>query len=160
MGTEQSCAAVDAYMDAMEHDLLPVDTEEHGHYLWEFYILTVDQWVRICGLLQRRRLPSSLLWRSRGWLFGQPAICVRNAWCHGCQIEYLWQDLNAVSTFVATTSTLFDDVPLDWINGPTPAVVCRATYSMARGLHCFIMKKKTNKKEKKHLFHKQNDGNF
>lgn len=44
-------------MDAMEHDLLPVFN------LWEFFILTKDQWVCICGFLQQRRLPSSLLWR-------------------------------------------------------------------------------------------------
>jgi hypothetical protein len=61
------CSIVDACIHAMEEGTLPVTAQIHKgrYYLWETYIfiLTVDQWARICALLQRHRLPPGLLWR-------------------------------------------------------------------------------------------------
>lgn len=117
----------DEYMDAMEEGRRPVVAQQNGYYAWERFILTMDQWTRICGLLQRQRLPSSLLWRPRM----QQSWCriSRDDFCCGmvyripgavsalCQIEYLWQDLDAVQTWLNTEEKLPYTVQrrLDWV---------------------------------------------
>jgi len=56
------CRVVNGCMDAMEEGRLPViASNDLGFCLWERYILTVDEWARMCALLQRNRLPPSLL---------------------------------------------------------------------------------------------------
>jgi hypothetical protein len=56
-------SVVDVCLHAMEEGILPVITKQMGYlFLWEFFILTTDQWARTCALLQRHRLPPSLLW--------------------------------------------------------------------------------------------------
>ena len=107
------CAIVDACIYAMEEGTLSVTAQggKGRYYLWETYILTVDQWARICALLQRHRLSPGLLWR--GSLFS-PAYYTRvklDMCCHFVneipttidtlgRIDYLWQDLDAVDAWI------------------------------------------------------------
>ena len=100
---------VDVCMDAMEEGMLPVITKKGGYYLWEYYILTVDQWVRMCALLQRNRLPSRLLWRWQTYVrwtkrsvLPKPCLVSQDpdAMAVLLRIEFLWQDLDAVQAWL------------------------------------------------------------
>ncbi len=113
---------VDACIHAMENGRLSVFAQEAGLYLWEYFSFTVDQTARICALLQRQRLPSSLLWRpfttlplsvKPGRNMG-PIKVVKDPDTMSAlsQIEFLWQDLDEVQAWL-------DDSPhhlkLEWI---------------------------------------------
>ena len=99
---------VDVCMDAMEEGTLPVIAKQWGfYYLWEFYFLRTHQWARLCGLLQRNRLPPSLLWRLESlWTFVSDAALT--------QLEFLWQDLDAVRAWLELPNAPDDAV---WIAG-------------------------------------------
>jgi hypothetical protein len=72
---------VDVCMDAMEEGMLPVIAKQWGfYYLWEFYSLRTDQWARLCGLLQRNRLPQSLLWESSALYTIQGGLLTQFTW--------------------------------------------------------------------------------
>jgi hypothetical protein len=108
-GYTGTCGVVDVCMDAMEEGTLSVIAKQWGYCLWEFFILTTDQWARACALLQRHRLPPSLLWE-----LTYIRYIKRNAgskevdWVSQCpdamaallQIEFLWQDLDAVQAWL------------------------------------------------------------
>jgi hypothetical protein len=83
---------IDACIGAMEQGTLNVCAQEHvsGTFLWEYYnyTLTVDHIARICALLQRRRLPPSLLWRKRLLITTNTSIAALS------HIDYMWQDLD------------------------------------------------------------------
>jgi hypothetical protein len=103
---------VNACMDAMEEGSLPVIAKQYGYYLWEIYILTVDQWARLCALLQRNQCPPRLLWRLHTcvrWTmtdcfsFSKKKCIVDDnpvAMAALSRIEFLWQDLDAVQAWI------------------------------------------------------------
>ncbi len=122
----QHLEAVDACIGAMEGGVFPVDAKhkQNGLYLWEYFILTTDQWARICVLLQTLRLPPRLLWRPK-WI---STICwtrSRNnflayfvsrdfaAMITLCHMEYLWQDLDAVEAWMEFMK--FETVSIQWV---------------------------------------------
>ena len=91
---------VDVCLHAMEEDILSAIATERGHhFLWEYYILTTDQWARTCALLQRHRLPSSLLWTLQTRLH-----CTLQQYADAVsalpRIEFMWQDLDAVQAYL------------------------------------------------------------
>ena len=110
--TENGSDIVNACMDAMEEGSLPVIAKEYGYYLWEIYILTVDEWARLCALLQRNQCPPRLLWRLHTcvrWTmtdcfsFSKKKCIVDDnpvAMSALPQIEFLWQDLDAVQAYI------------------------------------------------------------
>jgi hypothetical protein len=115
---------VDACMDAMEEGMLPVITKEGGYYLWEYYILTVDQWVRMCALLQQNRLPSRLLWRWQTYVrwtkrsvLPKPCLVshVPDAMAALTRIEFLWQDLDAVQAYNISIKSVTSTIDIEWI---------------------------------------------
>ena len=63
--TQKGCtvpnSVVDVCMDAMQEGTLSVIAK--NWYLWEYFTLKRDQWARLCALVQRHRLPPTLLWR-------------------------------------------------------------------------------------------------
>ena len=110
-GCTGTCGVVNVCLDAMEEGTLSLTAEQSGHCLWEIYILEVYQWARICALLQQRRLSPGLLWRpEKTWVyfwvrpriesgksfFSEDSIAVTAL----TQIEFLWQDLDAVQAFL------------------------------------------------------------
>jgi hypothetical protein len=115
---------VDVCLDAMEKGMLPVVAEQWGYCLWEYFTLTTDQWVRVCALLQRHRLPPRLLWRiktrvhwtrwtasTRGCLVSSDPDAVAAL----SRIEFLWQDLDAVHAWVNCRPYSCDSV--EWVEG-------------------------------------------
>jgi hypothetical protein len=97
---------VDVCLHAMEEGILSAIATERGHhFLWEYYILTTDQLARTCALLQRHRLPSSLLWTLQTRLH-----CTLHALT---RIEFLWQDLDAVDVWVHFMRHRYCDV--EWV---------------------------------------------
>jgi hypothetical protein len=100
---------VDVCMVAMEEGMLPVIAKHFGTYfLWQHFIFTVDQWTRMCALLQRNRLPPSLLWESSSVHYTRGIDYRGSRLVSKCpdavtalsQIEFLWQDLDAVKAYV------------------------------------------------------------
>ena len=104
-------SVVDVCLRGMVQGTLPVTAKERGYALWEFYVLSVDQWVRMCALMQHHRLPSrlcwalgtNLCWTRRGavaeptctWVFeDSDAVAALS------RIEFLWQDLDAVQAYL------------------------------------------------------------
>ena len=113
---------VDVCLHAMEEGKLSVIAKQTGYYLWEVYVLTVDQWVRMCALLQRNWLPSSLFWvfgTSVDWTkrgaFAEPSLVSEDpdAVAALSRIEFLWQDLNAVDAWVHSMPRGYCDV--EWV---------------------------------------------
>jgi len=115
----------DACIDAMEEGTLPVTAlgGKGRYYLWENYILTVDQWARICALLQRHRLPPSLLWKGHSVAYNvlldrdilnvNPVIAAALS----C-IDYLWQDLDVIDAWIEREQTTHAtrDIPrIHWV---------------------------------------------
>ena len=117
----------DVCLHAMEESVLPVIASVWGLFLWEYFTLTTDQWVRVCALLQRRRLPSCLLWRKTDVLWtrrtASAKICLvssdPDAVAALTRIEFLWQDLDAVHAWVNSRPYSSDNV--EWVEGE----VCR-----------------------------------
>jgi hypothetical protein len=112
------CAIVDACIRAMEEGTLSVTAQgsKGRYYLWETYILTVDQWARICALLQRHRLPPGLLWRDSVYNAAYFTMAKLDMCCHFvneipttidtlCRIDYLWRDLDAVDAWIKREQT-------------------------------------------------------
>ena len=106
---------VDVCLHAMEEGRLPVIVKQCRYYLWEYYILTVDQWVRICALLQQNRFSPCLLWRLQityvRWVRRTAFVGV--AVLTG--IEFLWQDLDAVQAYVDHLSPAARYDHVEWI---------------------------------------------
>ena len=103
---------VDVCLHAMEEGILPAIAKEDGRYfLWEYYVLTTDQWARTCALLQHHQLPPSLLWtlQTRVYYTWRSAseTClvsdVPDAMAALSRMEFLWEDLDAVETWVYFT---------------------------------------------------------
>jgi hypothetical protein len=95
---ERKC--VEVCIAAMESGDLPVcSVNLAGKHLWSTYFLTPDDWIRICRL----RPPLTLLWgRSSKIVFvwdGDFANAAHIAALR--QIDYLWQDLEAVQAYAA-----------------------------------------------------------
>ena len=120
----------DACIDAMEEGTLPVIAQGRKNqcYLWEMYILTVDQWARICALLQRHRLPPGLLWGRDSMhsvayyiLSGRHIefTCTNSATITAfSQMDYLWQDLDVVDAWIEReqTTRAARDIPrIHWV---------------------------------------------
>jgi hypothetical protein len=106
-------------MDAMEEGILPVVAKQWGYTLWEFYILTTDQWVRMCAMLQRNRLPSRLLWGlsyvhyTWGSADGVYSVFTDpDAVAALTRIEFLWQDSDAVQAWIKSHAVSWD---VDWV---------------------------------------------
>ena len=107
-------SVVDVCLHAMEEGTLSVIAKACGYSLWEFFILSVDQWVRMCALMQHHRLPSRLCWAlgtklhwtMRGasaevtWVFEDPVAVAALT-----RIEFLWQDLDAVQAYLYIRSS-------------------------------------------------------
>ncbi len=116
----------DACIDAMEEGTLPVTVQGGTSrcYLWEKYILTVDQWARICALLQRQRLPPSLLWWEEhsityNILLDHHVVNVNPVIAAALSsIDYLWQDLDVVDAWIEReqTTCATTDIPrIHWV---------------------------------------------
>ena len=113
-------SVVDGCLHAMEEGRLSVIAQQNGCWLWELYILTTDQWARLCALVQRHRLPPTLLWRlqSRVRWTRHPG-CVEtylvsddlDAVAALSRIEFLWQDLGAVQAWLQ----LPGDYGVEWV---------------------------------------------
>jgi hypothetical protein len=112
-GYTGTCGVVDVCMDAMEEGTLSVIAKQWGYCLWEFYIFRVDQWARVCALLQRNQLPPSLLWEltyvryiKRNAGSGEVDLVSQcpDAMAALLQIEFLWQDLDAVQAWLKSPS--------------------------------------------------------
>jgi len=102
-------SVVDVCLHAMEEGTLSVIAKAWKYSLWEFCIMSVDQWVRMCALLQRHRLPSSLCWRvgtnlrlTRRAAVAEPILVFEDSDAIAAltRIEFLWQDLDAVQAYV------------------------------------------------------------
>ena len=91
-----TCTVVDVCLDAMEKGMLPVVAKHCGYYLWEYFYLTTDQVARVCALLKQRRLPPCLLWIWGMYLVSQYPDAIAAL----TQIEFLWQDLDAVQAWM------------------------------------------------------------
>ena len=122
--TGTPCSVVDKCLDAMEEDLLSVVAKQSGYYLWEYFILTTDQLVRMCALLQRNRFPSSVLWRfqtrvcwtRRSALAGPYLVSTDPvAMATLSRIEFLWQDLDAVQACIQTPAPWWYDLEVEWV---------------------------------------------
>jgi hypothetical protein len=89
-------------LDAMEDGTLHVCavTEVYNYFLWECREMSTVQWKRLCGLLQRAAIPSSVMWSIHSYLlFGtHPYILERP---EVVEIDYVWEDLDAVRRFLA-----------------------------------------------------------
>ena len=85
---------VDVCLDAMEDGELDVCAVDGGAvraiYLWEWCNMKPRQWVRLCALLQREGIPSSIVWQD---LEADPPQFVEG-------VEYLWTDLDSVCMFM------------------------------------------------------------
>ena len=106
---EDCCAFVDVCLDAMEVGKLSVLAKHNKLYLWEYVFFSVDQWVRVCALLQRTRLVPRLLWSEHGnvcWVRSRVDSSLHYvtedpvARAVLCEMEYLWQDLHAVQKWI------------------------------------------------------------
>ncbi len=64
-----------------------------GRYLWETYLLSRQQWLRLCGLLQRERISNSIVWQALHFMMKSEC----ESWI---EIEYLWTDLEAVQMYL------------------------------------------------------------
>lgn len=93
--TSHAVTVIDTCLDAMDEGILDVCARSPmGCYLWETYLLSEQQWHRVCNLLQRFGMSNSILWR-----FGcSLTISELNMWAG---IEYLWTDLVTVHMFLA-----------------------------------------------------------
>lgn len=87
---------VDVCLDAMEEgklDVCAVDVDVRAVcaiYLWEWCKMKPRQWVRLCALLQREGIPSSIVWQDSE---ADPPQFVEG-------VEYLWTDLDSVRIFM------------------------------------------------------------
>jgi hypothetical protein len=107
---ENNSVIVDACIHAMENGRLSVLCQEAGLYLWEYFVFTVDQTARTCALLQRQRLPSSLLWSLgtslQSFVRPRPGMAIMQVakdpvtMSALSQIDFLWQDLQAVEAWL------------------------------------------------------------
>ena len=101
-------SVVDVCLHAMEEGKLRVTVKQSVYYLWEYFTLTTDQWGRLCALLQRQRLPPSFLWKSAYVRYTKRTGSKDVDLISHCpdavaalsQIEFLWQDLDAVNAWV------------------------------------------------------------
>jgi hypothetical protein len=112
---------VDEKLDAMDKGVMNVCAQgvwPNGLklYLWEWTTLESYQWKRLCALLQRYRIPSRLLWREVHYM--------SNAWFYPTcfEIDYVWQDLDAIQVFLQNKKDAFTAVRLEvdrraWMNG-------------------------------------------
>jgi hypothetical protein len=114
-------SVVDVCLHAMEEGTLSVIAKAWKYSLWEFCIMSVDQWVRMCALLQRHRLPSSLCWRvgtnlrlTRRAAVAEPILVFEDSDAIAAltRIEFLWQDLDAVQAYIIIKSRTFD---VEWV---------------------------------------------
>jgi hypothetical protein len=108
----ESVETVDACLDAMQDGTLHVCavSEIFGNYrLWETMPMSIAQWERLCGLLQRSAVPSSVVWnfKSRSLLFRVEDSSTDYKWGRFLLkrpelvgIDYLWEDLDAVRQFL------------------------------------------------------------
>ena len=82
---------VDTCLQAMQDGVLDVCAQnKDGWNLWRCYGMTPHQWQRVCGLLQRAGIASSIFWQSE-WFICQEFIK---------EIEYFWTDLDAVHRYL------------------------------------------------------------
>lgn len=88
---------VDACLDAMEEGTLHVCAKNYQRkYLWVFFNMDPRQWMRLCALLQRHGIPSSIVWQDFEF---HPPGCLE-------ELEYLWTDLDSMRTFMEHVSCL------------------------------------------------------
>jgi hypothetical protein len=109
---------------------LSVLAQEDGWYLWEKIVLTVRQVDRVCALLQRHRLPPSLLWRKDTWipLFTRSQtdlLCYPVAMSALSHMEFLWQDLRAAEAWLGSAGPQRVQAEVDkrkgWLTSPRRA---------------------------------------
>jgi hypothetical protein len=84
---------VDTCLQAVHDGVLDVRVQnDAGQCLWECgFAWTMERWQRMCGLLQRAGIASSIVWESK---YG---VVIHEYWT---AIEYLWTDLKAVHRFL------------------------------------------------------------
>jgi hypothetical protein len=101
-------SVVDVCLDAMEEGSLLVTITGYVS-LWEYYVLSVHQWARVCALLQRKRLPSRLVWGLQTFMCltrrspsERPSLVSEDSDAIAAltRIEFLWQDLDAVQAYL------------------------------------------------------------
>ena len=93
LGRESSSGeCIDACLQAMQEGVLDVCAQNsHGRYVWCGIGMSYDRWQRVCGLLERARVASSILWESPlGFIYYE----------FMADIEYFWTDLEAVERFL------------------------------------------------------------
>jgi len=104
-------SVVDVCLHAMKEGTLSLTANQWEKYLWELYDLTTDQLARVCVLLQRQRLPASLLWRSINRMHWTKRSALEkshlvsedpDAMAALSRIEFLWHDLDAVQAWLFT----------------------------------------------------------
>lgn len=86
---------VDTCLDAMEVGELDVCLQFDDFYLWEWYRIWPHQWSRICTILQRQGIPSSIVWDKH---------CHPNNFSGEFSltgIKYMWEDLAAIQGALA-----------------------------------------------------------
>ena len=125
-----------ACIRAMEGGTLSVLAKEDGWYLWEKIVLSLCQVARVCALLQRHRLPPSLLWRKYTCIplstrSQTDLLCYPVAMSALSHMEFLWQDLGAVEAWIhlqqrhGPASTLSVQAEVDkrkrWLTSPRRA---------------------------------------
>ena len=118
-------SVVDVCLHAMVRGTLPVITKQMGYlFLWELFILTTDQWARTCALLQRHRLPPSLLWTLKTrvectWRSISKETCMISevpvAVTALSRIEFLWQDLDAVDAWLCSIFMRLGYCDVEWV---------------------------------------------
>jgi hypothetical protein len=106
---------VDACLDGMEEGELDVFSKNRFFcYFWEQFMLLPLQWVRLCAILQRQGIASSILWSiwSRFGLADPPELGDN---------EYMWEDLESIQSFLTLRLDFFEKYQvgksnsLDWI---------------------------------------------
>jgi hypothetical protein len=67
---------------AMEEGTLWTCAEnKHENYLWEACDLDINEWVRMCTLLQQQHVDVKLLWRSRSYIGAKKSKQDRKVLC-------------------------------------------------------------------------------
>ena len=88
---------MDTCLQAMHDGVLDVRAQnDEGQYVWECFLSwTLERWQRMCGLLQRAGIASSIVWESKYVLHDE----------YWTAIEYLWTDLQAVQRYLEHRDT-------------------------------------------------------
>ena len=110
---DDECDVIDTCLSAMEDGELNVlSRNQDEYYFWEWFPLTPRQWERICAVLRRQGIASSLLWTP---------LRVRLPYCKNtglrAGIEYLWEDLDGIEELVLSRHKGYDCSECKWLKG-------------------------------------------